>query len=56
MPINCELVKSDIVALWTNSNTGEEREFNLTEETTLEYIENWTHKQELSLIDACEEN
>ena len=56
MPINCELVKSDIVALWTNSINGEEREFNLTEETTLEDIENWTHKQELSLIDPCDEN
>jgi hypothetical protein len=46
MPINCELVKSDIVALWTNSNDGEEREFNLTEETTLEDIENWAAEQE----------
>jgi len=49
MPINCKLVKSDIVALWTNSNNGEEREFNLTEETTLKDIEDWAEEQEKTI-------
>ena len=46
MPINCELVKSDIIALWTNSYNGEEQEFDLTEETTLKDLEDWTEEQE----------
>lgn len=46
MPINCELVKSDIVALWTNSENGEEKEFNLKEDTTLKDIEDWAESQE----------
>ena len=46
MPINCELVKSDIVALRTNSENGEEREFNLKENTKLHNIEDWAEEQE----------
>jgi hypothetical protein len=49
MPINCELVKSDIVALWTNSENGEECEFNLKTDTTLFDIESWTEEQEKGL-------
>lgn len=49
MHIDCELVKSEVVALWTNSEDGEEREFNLTNETTLQDIEEWTEEQEKSL-------
>lgn len=49
MPISCELQKSDIVALWTSSEDGEEREFNLTNNTTLEKLENWAEEQEKSL-------
>ena len=46
MPINCELIKTDVVALWTNSEDGEEREYNLTMDTTLKDIETWTAEQE----------
>jgi len=46
LPINCELVKSDIVALWTNSENGNEEEMNLTEETTLKDIEDWAQEHE----------
>ena len=49
MPINCELIKSDIAALWTNSENGEEHEFNLKENTTLEDIENWATEQEKTI-------
>ena len=46
MPINYELKKSDVVALWTSSKDGEEREFNLKEDTTLEEIEKWAEEQD----------
>ena len=46
MPINCELKKSDVVALWTNSENGEEEEFNLKEDTTLKDIEDWAESQD----------
>ena len=49
MPISCDLKKSDIVALWTNSEDGEEREFNLKEDTILEDIEAWAEEQEKSV-------
>lgn len=41
MPINCELVKSDVWALWTNSEDDEEIEINLKEDTTLQDLEEW---------------
>jgi hypothetical protein len=44
MSINCELKKSDVVALWTNSDNGNEEEFNLKEETTLKEIEDWAEE------------
>lgn len=46
LPIDCELKKSDVVALWTNSEDGNEEEFNLSEDTTLEDIEKWTEEKE----------
>ena len=46
MPIDCELKKSEIVALWTNSRDREEREFNLKEDTTLKDIEDWAESQD----------
>jgi len=46
MPIDCELKKTDVVALWTSSKDGEEREFNLKEDTTLEEIEKWAEEQD----------
>ena len=50
MPINCELKKSDIVALWTNSDNGEEIEFNLNEDTTLKDIEDWAEEEQQKYI------
>ena len=46
MPISCELVKTDIYAMWTNSNDGEEVEIELKEDTTLKDLEDWAEKQE----------
>jgi len=46
MPINCELQKSDVLALWSNSNNGNEEEMNLTEDTTLKDIEEWANNLE----------
>lgn len=44
MPISCELKKTDIVALWTNSEDGEEIEIDLKNNTTLANIEAWAEK------------
>ena len=44
MPINCDLKKSDIWALWTNPNDGEEIEYHLTSGTTLKTLEAWAEK------------
>ena len=41
MPINCDLVKSDVVALWTNPEDGEEISYDLSNTTTLRTLENW---------------
>jgi len=46
MPIDCELKKSDVIALWTNSNNGEEEELNLKEDTTLKDIQVWAESLE----------
>lgn len=40
MPINCKLQKSDIYALWTCSECGQEEETQLKENDFLEDIEN----------------
>lgn len=50
MPIKCELKKSDVCALWTNSNNGDEKTFNLKENTTLQDIEEWASVQEQTQI------
>lgn len=41
MPINCDLIKEDVYALWSNPVTGEEIEMSLENETTLNDLENW---------------
>ena len=41
MPIDCALVKTDVVALWTNPEDGEEIEYELKNETTLDDLINW---------------
>lgn len=46
MPISCDLIKSDIFALWTNQINGNEEEMQLTAETTLKDIEEWADSQE----------
>ncbi len=43
MPINCELVKTDVVALWTNPENGNEEEFELRNNTTLHEILAWVN-------------
>lgn len=49
LPIQCELEKSEVYALWTNPCNGEEIEMQLTEETTLEDIENWADTLEKNI-------
>jgi hypothetical protein len=44
MPINCDLVKTDVVALWTNPNDGEEKSFDLKKGTTLNQLDMWAGK------------
>lgn len=44
MPINCDLIKTDVFALWTNHINGEEEEFRLEDETTLNDIEEWVEE------------
>jgi hypothetical protein len=48
MPINCELKKEDVYALWTNSNDGEERETSI-KDMDLKDIEDWASKQKKSI-------
>lgn len=44
MPINCELKKTDIWALWTNPEDGEEVNMQLRNNTTLNTLEQWAEK------------
>ena len=44
MPISCDLKKSDIYALWSNPEDGEEIEKELTNRTTLRMLEDWAEK------------
>ncbi len=44
MPINCNLVKTDIWALWTNPEDGEEIEMRLGNCTTLNMLEEWAQE------------
>ena len=39
MPINCELAKSAVVALWSCGECGTEEEYNLKQKDTLKDIE-----------------
>lgn len=55
MPINCELKKSEVVALWTNSENGEEKEFNLKENTSLKDIEDWAESQDKGTAETEED-
>jgi hypothetical protein len=41
MPISCELQKSDVYALYSCFYDGEETEMSLSNDTTLEDLENW---------------
>lgn len=50
LPIDCELAKNEIYALWTNSDNGEEEEMQLSDDTSLDDIENWAEKLEKGRI------
>ena len=41
MPINCKLVKTDIWAIWSDPEDGEEHEMQLEAGTRLSDIEDW---------------
>ena len=41
MPISCELKKTDVYALWTSSEDGEEIERKLGARTTLAMLDKW---------------
>jgi hypothetical protein len=43
MPINCDLKKTDVSALWTNPEDGEEIEFDLKPNTDLDDLEKWAN-------------
>lgn len=45
MPINCELDKGDVYALWTNSDNGDEQETSI-KGMNLKDIEEWVQEQE----------
>jgi hypothetical protein len=49
MPINCDLVKSDVYAMWTSPEDGTEEEMSLEDGTTLNDLEEWA--EELSKKD-----
>src|SRR5271169_5277379 len=44
MPINCDLIKTDVYALWANPEDGEEIEMALKKKTTLVDLEKWVAK------------
>ena len=41
MPVNCELKKTQVYALWSNPENGEEIEMPLKNKTTLSMLESW---------------
>lgn len=41
MPINCDLIKDDIYALYTDFDNGDEHEIDLSSINDVEQIENW---------------
>lgn len=45
MPINCDLVKGDIWALWTSPEDGREEEYQLDDDTDLKMLEDWASEQ-----------
>lgn len=51
MPIDCELQKEDVYAIWINTYNGEEVELSLTESTTLEDLEDWVQELEEGVTD-----
>jgi hypothetical protein len=51
MPINCELVKTDISAIWSNPENGEEEEYDLKADTTLNDLEEWCQELQAKLED-----
>lgn len=43
MPIHCDLKKTDVSAIWTNSEDGTEEEFDLKTDTDLDDLEKWAN-------------
>lgn len=41
MPIYCELIKSDVSAIWSNPEDGTEEEMELESSATLQDLEDW---------------
>ena len=41
MPINCDLIKDDVYALYTDFDNGDEHEIDLSSINDVEQIENW---------------
>lgn len=46
MPINCDLIKTDVCAIWVNMENGDEEEFDLEGDTTLSDLEEWVNDLE----------
>lgn len=46
MPISCDLKKSDVYALWTNSENGDEIECELSDDDTLNSLFEWVKECE----------
>lgn len=46
MPINCDLIKADVYALYTNFENGEESEISCKDFTHVSQIEDWCEEVE----------
>jgi hypothetical protein len=44
MPIHCDLIKNDVIVLWTNFDNGEEEEESLSAFSSVEDIFNWVEQ------------
>ncbi len=44
MPINCELTKTDVWAIWSTPSDGTEEEMELESSTTLQDLQDWAEQ------------
>lgn len=49
MPINCDLIKSDVYVLWTNFNDGREVKESLSSFGSLVHIYEWVNNLEMEV-------